>query len=134
MKERSYLVIEAKEVRTVKEVIRSDGLWCFACGDVWKEDCSRISKIIFPWAERTNTKIQIHKYTNTQKQHITECQKDPTCGIFLKRGFSESSMYHLYIVSAPSVHHQRIISASSAHHQRIIALCSLLSWAQFTVV
>ena len=26
IKERSYLVIEAKEVRTVKEVIRSDGL------------------------------------------------------------------------------------------------------------
>ena len=35
MKERSYLVIEAKEVRTVKEVIRSDGLWRFACGDVF---------------------------------------------------------------------------------------------------
>ena len=63
-----------------------------------------------------NAQIQIHKYTNRQKQHITKCQKDPTCGIFLKRGFSESSMYHLYIVSAPSVHHQHIISASSAHH------------------
>ena len=33
IKEISYLAIEAKEVRTVKEVIRSDGLWCFACGD-----------------------------------------------------------------------------------------------------
>ena len=52
----------------------------------WKEDCSRISKIIFPCVERTNTKIQIHKYTNTQIQHMTKCQKDPTCGIFLKRG------------------------------------------------
>ena len=31
---------------------------------------------------------QIHKYkcTNTQIQHMTKCQKDPTCGIFLKRG------------------------------------------------
>ena len=34
----------------------------------WKEDCSRISKIIFRCAERTNTKIQkqntqIHKYS-----------------------------------------------------------------------
>ena len=27
-------MIEAKEVRKVKEVIRSDGLWRFACGDV----------------------------------------------------------------------------------------------------
>ena len=34
MKERSYLVIEAKEVRTLKEVIRSDGWRRFACGDV----------------------------------------------------------------------------------------------------
>ena len=34
MKERSYLVIEAKEVRTVKEVVRSDDLWRFACCDV----------------------------------------------------------------------------------------------------
>ena len=34
----------------------------------WKEDCSRISKILFICAERTNTKknTQIHKYTNTQ--------------------------------------------------------------------
>ena len=34
IKERSYLVIEAQEVRTVKEVIRSDGLWLFPCGNV----------------------------------------------------------------------------------------------------
>ena len=35
-KERSYLVIKAKEVRIVKEVMTSDGLWPFACacGDV----------------------------------------------------------------------------------------------------
>ena len=37
-KERSYLVIVAKEVRTVKGVIRSDGLWCFACGNVFDSD------------------------------------------------------------------------------------------------
>ena len=29
---------------------------------------------------------QIQKYTNTQIQHMTKCQKDPICGIFLKRG------------------------------------------------
>ena len=52
----------------------------------WKDDCSRISKIIFPGAEYTNTKIQKYKFTNTQIQHMTKCQKDPTCGIFLKRG------------------------------------------------
>ena len=33
-----------------------------------------------------NTNTQIHKYTNTQIQHMTKCQKDPTCGIFLKGG------------------------------------------------
>ena len=33
------------------------------------------------------TKCLIHKYTNTntQIQHRPQCQKDPTCGIFLKR-------------------------------------------------
>ena len=33
-----------------------------------------------------NTNTQIHKCTNTQIQHMTNCQKDPTYGIFLKRG------------------------------------------------
>ena len=33
-----------------------------------------------------NTNTQIHKHTNTQIQHITKCQKNPPCGIFLKRG------------------------------------------------
>ena len=27
-----------------------------------------------------------YNYTNKQIQHITKCQKDPTCGLFLKRG------------------------------------------------
>ena len=39
--------------------------------------------MIFPCVERTNTKIQIQ---DTQIQHMTKCQKDRTCGIFLKRG------------------------------------------------
>ena len=42
--------------------------------------------MIFTCVKRANTKIQIHKYTNTQIQHMTKCQIDPTCGIFLKRG------------------------------------------------
>merc|ERR1712110_332222 len=46
----------------------------------------RISKLKLPSVSYSNTQIQIHKYTNTQIQHITRCQKDPTCGIFLKRG------------------------------------------------
>ena len=50
----------------------------------WKEDFSRISKILFPCAEYTNTKIQIQKYTNKAYDH--KCQKDPICGIFLERG------------------------------------------------
>ena len=37
-KEGSYLVIKAKEVKKVKEVIKSDGLWRFACGDVFFAD------------------------------------------------------------------------------------------------
>ena len=56
---------------------------------LWKEECSRTSKMIFPWVKRANTKntnTQIHKYTNTQTQHMTKCQKDPKFGRFLKRG------------------------------------------------
>ena len=49
----------------------------------WKENSSRISKITFPCAKRTNTKNTNIKYTNTQIQHLTKCQKDPTRGIFL---------------------------------------------------
>ena len=83
----------------------------------WKEDCSRVSKMILPCVKRANTQIQIHKYTNTAYDEVPErpnmqyilkkkglfkgiknyipmcqmrkckvkCQKDPTCGIFLKR-------------------------------------------------
>ena len=42
--------------------------------------------MIFPLIKHANTKIQIHKYTNTQIQHMTKYQKAPTCCIFLKRG------------------------------------------------
>ena len=43
----------------------------------------RISKLILQSVGYTNTQIQIHKQTNTA---MTKCQKDPACGIFLKRG------------------------------------------------
>ena len=39
----------------------------------------------------SNAQIQKHKYTNTQIQHITKCQKDPTYGIFLKGDCSRIS-------------------------------------------
>ena len=43
------------------------------------------------------TKCLIHKYTNTntQIQHMTKCQKDPRCGIFLKRGFFKDSKNYI---------------------------------------
>ena len=43
----------------------------------WKGDCSRISKIIFPCVNLT--------LSNTQIERMTKCQKDSTCGIFLKK-------------------------------------------------
>merc|ERR1711874_809841 len=58
-------------------------------------DCSRISKMTFPCVKLTITKIQIHKYTNTQIQHMTKCQKDPICGIFLKRGLFKDNKNHI---------------------------------------
>ena len=42
--------------------------------------------MIFACVKCANTKNTNTKYTNTQIQHTTKCQKDPTCGIFLKRG------------------------------------------------
>merc|ERR1711981_552453 len=39
-----------------------------------------------PKAQIQKYKYKIHKYTNTQIQHMTKYQKDPACGIFLKRG------------------------------------------------
>ena len=38
----------------------------------WKEDFSRISKIIFPCVKHANTKIQIYKYTNTAYDKVPE--------------------------------------------------------------
>ena len=41
-----------------------------------------------------NTNRQIQIYTNTQIQHMTKCQKAPTCGIFLKRGMFKDIKYY----------------------------------------
>ena len=41
----SYLVMKVKEVEIAKEVIRSDGWWRFACGDVYDKINKNINKI-----------------------------------------------------------------------------------------
>ena len=41
----------------------------------WKENCSRISKMIFACVKRANTKNTNTKYTYTQIQHTKKCQK-----------------------------------------------------------
>ena len=47
--------------------------------------------MIFPYVKQANTKMQIHKYTNTE--HTTKCQKEEkTCGIFLKQLYNSSNM------------------------------------------
>ena len=43
-----------------------------------------------------NTQIQKYKYTNTQIQQMTNCQKDPTCRIFLKRGLLQDFKVHVH--------------------------------------
>ena len=37
----------------------------------WKEDCSRVSKIIFPFVKHAKTQIQIHKYSKSQSARKT---------------------------------------------------------------
>ena len=39
---------------------------------------------LVPMCQTRNYKNTNTKYTNTQIQYMTKCQKDPTCGIFLK--------------------------------------------------
>ena len=69
--------------------------------DFWKENCSTILKIIFLCAERAMTKIQNTKYTNTQIQHMTKCQRDPTSGIFLKRRLFKDIKNYIAICQTP---------------------------------
>ena len=38
------------------------------------------------YSHGSNAQIHKYKYTNTQIQHMMKYQKDPICGIFLKRG------------------------------------------------
>ena len=45
--------------------------------------------MIFPYVKQANTKMQVHKYTNTE--HTTKWQKK-TCGIFLKQFYNSSNM------------------------------------------
>ena len=45
--------------------------------------------MIFPYVKQANTKMQVHKYTNTE--HTTKWQKK-TCGIFLKQLYNSSNM------------------------------------------
>ena len=56
------------------------------CGIFLKRGLFKDIKNDIQMCKRRNTKIQLHKYTNTQIQHMTKCQIDPTCGIFFKRG------------------------------------------------
>ena len=59
------------------------------CGIFLKRGLFKDIKNDIPMCQKRkykNTNTQIHKHTNTQIQHMTKCQKDPPCGIFLKRG------------------------------------------------
>ena len=46
-----------------------------------------------------NAQIQKYKFTNTQIQHMRKCQKDPTCGIFLKRGLFKDIKNYIFMCS-----------------------------------
>ena len=59
------------------------------CGIFLKRGLFKDVKNDIPMCQKRkykNTSTQIHKHTNTQMQHMTKCQKNPTCGISLKRG------------------------------------------------
>ena len=58
------------------------------CGIFLKRGLFKDIKNDIPMCQTRKYKIHIHKYTNTQIQHITECRKDPKNGIFLKEDCS----------------------------------------------
>ena len=62
-----------------------------------KKDCSRISKITFPCVERTNTKIQTHKYTNRVYEEVSE---RPKLWYILKRGLFNDIENHILVCYA----------------------------------
>ena len=72
-REKLYLTHMSVLVAQIKKLKKAD--WHFV-GQTW-------SSLDLP---NPNTNTQIHKHTNTQIQHMTKCQKNPTCGISLKRG------------------------------------------------
>ena len=43
----------------------------------------------------SNAQIHKYKYTNTQIQHMMKYQKDPICGIFLKKGLLKGIKYQM---------------------------------------
>ena len=47
------------------------------------------------YSQVSYTQIHEYIYTNTQIQHMTKCQKGPTCGIFLKRGLFKDIKYDI---------------------------------------
>ena len=53
--------------------------------------------MMFTCLKRPNKKIQIHKYANTPIQQMTKCHKDPTSGIFLKRGLIRDTNYDVHM-------------------------------------
>ena len=72
-----------------------------------KRICQRYKKLL---SHVSNTQIQkytykIHKYTITQIQHMTKCQKDPTCDIFLKRGLFKDIYWVSHSCTRSSFHH-----------------------------
>ena len=70
-----------------------------------KEDCSRMLKIIFPCAERTNTKT---KYTNIQIQHMTKCQRGIKNCIPIQYKLDHLSFAQLYEVQFKKPQHSTV--------------------------
>ena len=68
------------------------------CGIFLKENSSRISIIISPCAEHTNTKIQIHKYTNTAYEEVPE--RPNMWHIFEKRIVQGYQKLYFYVLNA----------------------------------
>ena len=71
---KSYLVIKFKEVKIAKEVKRSDGLWRFACGDVFNYNCY-CDRFYLIWYLLTRVKICYCGKPTIRQEPSVHCAK-----------------------------------------------------------
>ena len=78
-----------------------------------------------------NTNTQTHKHTNTQIQHITKCQKNPPCGIFLRLKFPAAPAAQITRKTKKYNFTKYKINKSKNHYLSKVMLMTMLRWTLY---